>query len=135
MGQTIRFNPKAVYTFLENQQNKQTVEFYKSFTLFVRKLKQVSWLPFSSKTSCNEVEPINYAFLMVNLKSKLTTVHQGSEAIILLHGLARTSHSMSKAGKLFAALGYKIINVSYPSQKFAIETFSLVLSQHCYVGS
>jgi pimeloyl-ACP methyl ester carboxylesterase len=62
---------------------------------------------------------------MVNLKSKLTTVHQGSEAIILLHGLARTSHSMSKAGKLFAAYGYKIINVNYPSQKYTIETLAL----------
>ena len=48
---------------------------------------------------------------MRNLKSKLTSVPQESEAIILLHGLARTSHSMNKAGKLFAAYGYKVKSV------------------------
>ena len=50
------------------------------------------------------------------------------------NGLARTSYSMNKAGKLFAAYGYKIINVNYPSQKYTIETLALVLSQHCYIG-
>ena len=62
---------------------------------------------------------------MRNLKSKLTSVPQESEAIILLHGLARTSRSMNKAGKLLAAYGYKIINVNYPSQKSTIETLAL----------
>jgi hypothetical protein len=62
---------------------------------------------------------------MKNLKSKLTSVAQDSEAIILLHGLARTSRSMNKAGKLLAAYGYKIINVNYPSQKYTIETLAL----------
>jgi len=45
--------------------------------------------------------------------------------IILLHGLARTSHSMDKAGKLLAAYGYKIINVGYPSRKYNIETLAI----------
>ena len=62
---------------------------------------------------------------MRNLKSKLTSVPRESEAIILLHGLARTSRSMNKAGKLLAAYGYKIINVDYPSQKYTIETLAL----------
>jgi len=43
----------------------------------------------------------------------------------LLHGLARTSHSMNKAGKLLATYGYKIINVDYPSRKNNIETLAL----------
>ena len=62
---------------------------------------------------------------MKNLKSRLTSIPQDSEAIILLHGLGRTSHSMNKAGKLLAAYGYKIINVSYPSRKHNIETLAL----------
>ena len=48
---------------------------------------------------------------MIDLKYKLTDVHLESEAIIQLHGLARTSHSMNKAGKLFAAYGYKVKSV------------------------
>jgi hypothetical protein len=60
-----------------------------------------------------------------NSKSKLTSVTQDSEAIILLHGLARTSLSMNKAAKLLATYGYKIINVNYPSQKYTIETLAL----------
>ncbi len=62
---------------------------------------------------------------MKNLKSKLTPITQDTEAIILLHGLARTSRSMNKAGKLLAAYGYKIINVDYPSRKYNIETLAL----------
>jgi pimeloyl-ACP methyl ester carboxylesterase len=53
---------------------------------------------------------------MENLKSKLTPINKDSEAIILLHGLARTSRSMDKAGRLLGAYGYKIINVDYPSR-------------------
>lgn len=45
--------------------------------------------------------------------------------IILLNGLARTSRSMNKAGKLLTAYGYKIINVDYPSRKNNIETLAL----------
>ena len=61
---------------------------------------------------------------MKNLKAKLSSITQDSEAIILLHGLARTSRSMSRAGKLLAAYGYKIVNVDYPSRKNTIETLA-----------
>jgi hypothetical protein len=53
---------------------------------------------------------------MENLKAKLIPIDKDSEAIILLHGLARTSRSMNKAAKLLAAYGYKIVNVDYPSR-------------------
>jgi triacylglycerol lipase len=62
---------------------------------------------------------------MKNLKSKLTSITQDTEAIILLHGLIRTSRSMNKAGKLLAAYGYKIISADYPSRKKNIETLAL----------
>ncbi|MGZ4969278.1 MAG: esterase/lipase family protein [Methylobacter sp.] len=53
---------------------------------------------------------------MENLTAKLKPIDKDSEAIILLHGLARTGRSMNKAAKLLAAYGYKIVNVDYPSR-------------------
>lgn len=61
---------------------------------------------------------------MEDLKAKLIRIDKDSEAIILLHGLSRTSRSMNKAGKLLAAYGYKIINVDYPSQTADIGTLA-----------
>ena len=61
------------------------------------------------------VESIIRASLMKNLKSKLTSITPDTKAIILLHGLAGTSRTMNKAGKMLAAYGYKIVNVDYPS--------------------
>jgi triacylglycerol lipase len=58
---------------------------------------------------------------MENLTAKLKPIAKDSEAIILLHGLARTSRSMSKAAKLLAAYGYKVINVDYPSRSADIS--------------
>ena len=58
---------------------------------------------------------------MENLTAKLKPIDKDSEAIILLHGLARTSRSMSKAAKLLAAYGYKVINVDYPSRSADIS--------------
>jgi len=58
---------------------------------------------------------------MENLTAKLKPIDKASEAIILLHGLARTSRSMNKAAKLLAAYGYKIVNVDYPSRSANIS--------------
>jgi triacylglycerol lipase len=75
--------------------------------------------------SCNSVDAILRAFTMKNLHAKLTGITRDSEAIILLHGLARTSRCMNNAAKLLAAYGYKIINVDYPSRKNNIESLAL----------
>ncbi len=53
---------------------------------------------------------------MENLTARLKPIAKDSEAIILLHGLARTGRSMNKAAKLLAAYGYKTVNVDYPSR-------------------
>ncbi len=53
---------------------------------------------------------------MEDLTAKLKPIAKGSEAIILLHGLARTSRSMNKAAELLSAYGYQIINMDYPSR-------------------
>lgn len=61
---------------------------------------------------------------MENLKAKLIPIDKDSEAIILLHGLARTTRSMNKAAKLLAAYGYKIVNVDYPSRSADINALA-----------
>ena len=43
------------------------------------------------------------------------------EYVILLHGLARSSHSMLRIEKNLSLGGYKVINVDYPSTKHSIE--------------
>lgn len=53
---------------------------------------------------------------MENLTATLKPIAKDSEAIILLHGLARTSRSMNKAAKLLSAYGYQVINMDYPSR-------------------
>jgi triacylglycerol lipase len=55
----------------------------------------------------------------------LTEIEKNSEAIVLLHGLKRTRHSMDKAGRVLANYGYKIINVGYPSTEQAVESLAL----------
>jgi len=63
--------------------------------------------------------------LMENFTAKLAVIEQDSEAIILLHGLARTHCSMAKAGRLLAQYGYKIVNAGYPSRKFKVQALAL----------
>lgn len=46
---------------------------------------------------------------------------QHNEAVILLHGLARTARSMNKLARQFAQLGYHTINQNYPSRRFTVE--------------
>lgn len=61
---------------------------------------------------------------MENLTAKLIPIAKDSEAIILLHGLTRTSRSMDKAAKLLNTYGYKIVNVDYPSQTADISSLA-----------
>lgn len=63
---------------------------------------------------------------MENLTAKLKPITKDSEAIILLHGLARTSRSMNKAAKRLAAYGYKIVNVDYPSRSADIGSLAQI---------
>lgn len=47
-----------------------------------------------------------------------------SGSVVLLHGLARTSDSMSKMNRALEAAGYHVCNVSYPSREHSIEVLS-----------
>jgi pimeloyl-ACP methyl ester carboxylesterase len=43
------------------------------------------------------------------------------ECVILLHGLARTSHSMSKVEEALREQGYAVANIDYPSREHPVE--------------
>jgi len=43
------------------------------------------------------------------------------EAVILLHGLCRSSHSMARMESALAGAGYQVQNVSYPSRTASIQ--------------
>lgn len=54
-----------------------------------------------------------------------------AESVVLLHGLARTSDSMSKMAGALESAGYRVCNVSYPSREHSIDelTKSYVLPE------
>jgi hypothetical protein len=43
------------------------------------------------------------------------------EYVILLHGLARSAHSMDKMAQRLTEQGYSVLNIDYPSRSFSIE--------------
>ena len=52
--------------------------------------------------------------------SSRTTDPENNECVILLHGLARSFHSLEKLGKHLLEQGYQVINLDYPSTKYPI---------------
>ncbi len=46
------------------------------------------------------------------------------ETVVLMHGLNRTSHSMSKMSRELERDGYTVINCGYPSRKADIQTLT-----------
>ncbi|WP_354586548.1 esterase/lipase family protein [Puniceicoccus vermicola] len=51
-------------------------------------------------------------------------IAQGRDAVILLHGLARSSSSMEKMEEALAEEGYRVFNIDYPSSTASIEELS-----------
>lgn len=43
------------------------------------------------------------------------------EYVILLHGLARSAHSMDKMAQRLREQGYQVLNIDYPSRSYPIE--------------
>ncbi|MBA6295681.1 alpha/beta fold hydrolase [Colwellia sp. MB02u-9] len=43
------------------------------------------------------------------------------EYVILLHGLARSAHSMDKMAQRLTEQGYQVLNIDYPSRAYSIE--------------
>ena len=54
-------------------------------------------------------------------RSALVTSADSSDCVVLLHGLNRSWHAMSKMAKELQAAGYTTVNVDYPSQTARIE--------------
>lgn len=51
----------------------------------------------------------------------MTPLLHAHESVVLLHGLARSSKSMSKLAKALKAESYNVVNLNYPSTKYPIE--------------
>jgi pimeloyl-ACP methyl ester carboxylesterase len=49
----------------------------------------------------------------------------GSECVILLHGLGRTSRSLSKMADALQAAGFRTVNLDYPSRKKTIQDLAM----------
>ena len=77
--------------------------------LFIPKLKRI--LPF--------ISALFFAFFCIPAFALQTA--SGSECVILLHGLARTSSSMEKMEEKLIDQGFDVINVDYPSRHKKIE--------------
>ena len=60
----------------------------------------------------------------IALLGGLPTAAQAEECVILLHGLARSSTSLMVMEKALESIGYKVVNVGYPSTKGTIDTLS-----------
>ena len=54
-------------------------------------------------------------------RTALVTSADSSDCVVLLHGLNRSWHAMSKMAKELQAAGYATVNVDYPSQTGPIE--------------
>jgi hypothetical protein len=62
--------------------------------------------------------PVNARVALAN------TAVQSTENVILLHGLCRTSRSMTKMQHALTQAGYTVWNVNYPSRTAPIETLA-----------
>lgn len=50
-----------------------------------------------------------------------STSKKPTECVILLHGLARSAHSMDKMAQRLSEQGYRVLNIDYPSRAYPIE--------------
>jgi hypothetical protein len=56
--------------------------------------------------------------------SRIPAHASDSETVVLLHGLARSSHAMNRMGKELKAAGFEVINHNYPSTSAPIEVLT-----------
>jgi pimeloyl-ACP methyl ester carboxylesterase len=59
------------------------------------------------------------------------TAASAADCVILLHGLLRTSHSMTKIDQAFSERGYRVVNVDYPSRQYPIEELAQIAVPKC----
>ncbi len=66
---------------------------------------------------------ILFIFLIDSTQS-FASENTKNEYIVLLHGIARTSRSMSDIEEYFTDKGYNVININYKSRKYDLETLA-----------
>src|SRR3982751_2651169 len=55
---------------------------------------------------------------------RIASFASAKEAVILLHGLARTDRSMATMASALEAEGFAVLNVDYPSREATVETLA-----------
>ena len=67
---------------------------------------------------------MNKVIVLLVIVSMPAMVNAEKECVILLHGLARSSHSMNKMEAELARNGYDVVNYDYPSTKYDIPALA-----------
>ena len=67
--------------------------------------------------------------LGIALTAAATLSAPAKDAVVLLHGLARSPKSMKKMEKALAAEGYQVVNLGYPSRQHTVEDLSAFVSR------
>lgn len=74
--------------------------------------------------------PLTCILLLLSVTATFAAVGERKECVVLLHGLSRSSESMSKLGEAINESGFDVVNVSYPSRELPIEDLaSLAVAQ------
>jgi len=94
----------------------------------------------SRKTACLILTLVLFISCRTREAPENHAVPQKDELVILLHGLARSRQSMEKIEKRLSRLGYRVVNLDYPSTKKTIplladEMLSGVVKRHCGASS
>ena len=63
-------------------------------------------------------------FLALILVQASTISLAAADCVVLLHGLARISNSMSELERKLTKTGFDVVNISYPSVKYEIEVLA-----------
>ncbi|MDM8536292.1 alpha/beta fold hydrolase [Desulfobacterales bacterium HSG17] len=64
---------------------------------------------------------IFFLALILSACAKVSAIPAKKECVVLLHGMGRTSFSMSKLDKFLSAKGYQTVNFGYPSTKETVK--------------
>jgi triacylglycerol lipase len=70
---------------------------------------------------------MKYALILLILFTSAEACSMPHETVVLLHGLARTSHSMNALESALSKEGYQILNIYYPSRKFQIPELAQIV--------
>ena len=85
---------------------------------------------FQSKLMLLILSAVMGSTMTMVLLTAITRASASEEYVVLLHGLARTSRSMSILATRLKASGFNVITIDYPSRKYTIEKLALTVGDH-----